>query len=237
MLDRLANYKSVILFSGDVHYGFSSVVDYWKGTSTTPRARILTFTSSSAKNEDAGKWNLVNTAFVQRLMTGIGNNMEKVGWKNRVLSITGPATLANRLRLRENPAVVPVNGWVPGSTVNRQPDFRWRFRVLTDKNPHEDDPLSSDVDLSTDAGRQSAYETITVRHRDSFISGVYRRMTFRSNVGLLSFETSGSTVSAVHEYFFVAGSRDASNDKAKSHIKHKIEIVAPSGERLRPVLP
>lgn len=236
LLDRLSNYKSVILFSGDVHYGFSSVVDYWKDKSA-PKARILTFTSSSAKNEDEGKWNLFNTAFVQRLMTGIGNNLEKVGWKNRVLAVTGPATMANRLRLRDKTAVVPVNGWIAGSTVNRDPDFRWRFRVLTDKDPHSDDPLSSDVDLSNDASTREAYEKITVRHRDSFISGVHRRMTFRSNVGLLSFETSGSTVSAVHEYLFVAGSRNTSSTTAKSHIKHKVEIVAPTGERSRPVLP
>ena len=32
----MSKHKKVIVFSGDVHYGFSSVLDYWKGNKTAP---------------------------------------------------------------------------------------------------------------------------------------------------------------------------------------------------------
>ena len=237
LLDRLSNYRSAILFCGDVHYGFSSVLDYWKGSNTTPAARVLTFTSSAAKNEVHGPLHLTRAAFVQKVMTGIGNNLEKLGWKDRVLSITGPASLSNRRRLRENPAVIPVAGWIAGSTINRQADFRWRMRVITDTEDRADDPVSSDIDPSDPSSVASGYEKVTERHQANFVSGVHRRMVWPANVGLLSFESSGSDITAVHEFLFVAGSRDTEATSAKTHIKHKSPIVTPAGERSRPELP
>ena len=237
LLERIANYKSAILFCGDVHYGFSSVLDYWKGSNTTPIARVLTFTSSAAKNEVHGPLHLTHAAFVQKVMTGIGNNLEKLGWKDRTLSVTGPASLTNRRRLRKNPAVIPVAGWIPGSTVNRQPDFRWRMRMITDTEDRAGDPVSSNIDLADPASIASGYEKVTARHQDNFVSGIHRRMVWPANVGLLSFESSGGNITAVHEFLFVAGSRGADAGSAKPHIKHKSPLVTPAGERARPELP
>jgi hypothetical protein len=237
LLKRLSLHKNVIVFSGDVHYGFSSVLDYWKGNATTPAARIVTFTSSAAKNESAGLLHLYRSALIQKLLTGLSDQIEKLGWENRVLSVSGPASIRNRHRLRQNPAVIPVAGWQAGSTVNRAPDFRWRLRVLTDESVRSGDAVTADPVLTNPTSMAQGYENVVQRHLDNFVSGVHRRMVWPSNVGLLTFEGTGAALKAKHDFLFAAGSRSISTPKPGTHIKHETDLSASGPDAVRPELP
>jgi hypothetical protein len=238
LLERLSKHKKVIVFSGDVHYGFSSVLDYWKGTSSTPVARIMTFTSSAAKNEEYGVMYMYRCAMVQKLLAGLSDNIEKLGWKDRVLSISGPASIMNRQRLRRNPAVIPVSGWVPGSQINQPPDYRYRIRILTDESLRTDDPVTADLDLGDATSTAVGYEKVTSRHQEIFVSGVHRRMIWPANVGLLRFEGTGSDLIVKHDYLFTPGSRDlTAKTPPGPYIKHQSRLVASSTEATRPELP
>ena len=237
LLKRLSVHKKVIVFSGDVHYGFSSVLDYWKGNATTPEARILTFTSSAAKNESAGLLHLYRSALIQKLLTGLGDRLEKLGWEDRVLSVSGPASIRNRHRLRQNPAVIPVAGWRPGTTVSRQPDFRWRLRVLTDDSVRSGDPVTTDLNLSNATSTAEGYQKVVERSLANFISGVHRRMVWPSNVGLLTFEGTGASLKAKHDFLFVPGSRDITAAKPGVHMKHEAVLTASGSDAVRPELP
>ena len=237
LLERLSLHEKVIVFSGDVHYGFSSVLDYWRGNETVPVARILTFTASSLKNEETGLLHLYRSALVQKLLTGIGMPLEKVGWRDKVLSVSGPASIRNRQRLRENPAVVPVAGWRPGTTVNRPPDYRWRVDILSDDRPRTGDPVTADIRLDHPASVADGYEKVVARHQDSFVTGVHRRMVWPSHVGLLRFATEGGDLVATHDFLFVAGSRDIAAATPGPHIRHRAALVASGSAATRPELP
>ncbi|MDR8391882.1 alkaline phosphatase D family protein [Aliifodinibius sp. S!AR15-10] len=237
LIERLSNLKKVILLSGDVHYGFSSVLDYWKGSAAVPEARILQFTSSSLKNEEFGLLHLYRSAIVQKLLTGIGDNLEKLGWKDHVLSVSGDVSIRNRNRLRQNPAVIPIAGWEPGATVSIEPDYRWRLTVITDENVRSGDPIQNDIDLEDENAVKEGYKKVVQRHLDNFISGVHRRMVWPSNIGLLKFVQDGTEWKVKHNFIFSAGSRDISAKNVGEHIKHEALLVATGDEATRPELP
>jgi len=247
-IERLSKLKKVIILSGDVHYGFSSMLDYWKQNSTTPEARIVQFTSSALKNEEYGIVHLYRSAMAQKMMTGIGDNLEKLGWNNRVLTLTGEVSMKNRFRLRQNPAVIPIAGWQPGATVNLQPDYRWRLKMLTDNSVRASDPFTSDFSraageddesfvLVNDNTTQEGYRKIVQRHQDNFISGVHRRMVWPANIGILKFEDNGGVWKVKHDYLFIQGKRSGLDSEAKAHIKHEVSLEANEDDANRPELP
>jgi hypothetical protein len=248
LIERLSKLNKVIILSGDVHYGFSSLLDYWKGNSTTPEARILQFTSSALKNEEYGILHLYRSAMAQKMMTGIGDNLEKLGWNNKVLTLTGEVSIKNRFRLRQNPAVIPIAGWQSGATVNLPPDYRWRLKMLTDNSVRAADPFTSDFTrapgeddeslvLVNDSTTQEGYRNIVQRHQDNFISGVHRRMVWPANIGILKFEDDGGVWKVKHDYLFIQGKRSGSDSKAKAHIKHEASLEASGDDVNRPELP
>lgn len=236
LLDRLSAHKKVLILSGDVHYGFSSVLDYWKGTTRAPKSRIVTFTASASKNEEYGLLHLYRSALAQKILTGIGDGLEKLGWKDRVLSVTGPVSMRNRQRLRDNPAVVPTAGWLAGSQVNRAPDFRWRMKVLQDDTVREGSLITDDIVVGNEASMDTGYDNVVLEHQKNFISGVHRRMVWPANVGILKFEGSGDTLKVIHEFLFAANRR-SDKPKVGKHIKHEAVLQASGDAADRPELP
>ena len=236
LIQRLAKLEKVIVLSGDVHYGFSSVLDYWEGNGTTPKARMVQLTASSLKNESFGFEHLYRSALAERVLTGIGDKLEKLVWVNKVLSVTGEVSIRNRNRLRQTPAVLPTAGWQAGATVSQPPDYRYRLSVQTDETDRADELVTADVVLSNESSLKEGYKKIVQRSLENFISGVHRRMVWPSNVGLIKFEVDGASWKVKHEFLYQKGDRDITAQKVGTHMKHVMPLVASGIETTRPEL-
>lgn len=236
LIQRLAKLEKVIILSGDVHYGFSSVLDYWEASATTPKARMVQLTASALKNEEFGFDHLYRSALAEKVLTGIGDNLEKLVWVNKVLSVTGNVSMRNRNRLRQTPAVLPTAGWQPGATVSQPPDYRYRIKVQTDESDREGDLVTSDLVLSNANSVKEGYKKIVQRSLENFISGVHRRMVWPSNVGLIKFEADGASWKVKHEFLYQKNDRDPSKKKVGTHMKHIMPLVASGSETIRPQL-
>ncbi len=239
LIQRMSKLKKVIILSGDVHYGFSAALDFWKENATAPEARIIQFTSSALKNESYGPIHLFRSAIIQKLLSGIGDKLEKLGWNNRVLTVSGNVSIKNRHRLRQNPAVIPVAGWSPGAQVSRTPDYRWRLKMISDESVRPTEMVIPEMNPSNPGSMSGGYEKVVQRHQASFISGVHRRMVWPANIGLLKFDKDAGTgaLTVKHDFLFSQRKRDGSIEKAKTHIKHKALLVAPASDANRPELP
>ena len=236
LLEKLANLENVILLSGDVHYGFSSVMDLWEGNDNSPKARLVQLTASSLKNEEYGIFHLYRSALAEKLITGIGNNLEAMVWKNKVLSVTGVVSIRNRVRLRNTPAVLPIAGWQPGATISQDPDYRYRLRIHGDSRVREDDLIKTDIDIDNANSLKEGYKLVVQRSQKNFISGVHRRMVWPTQVGLVKFEKDGSDIKLKHEFLFKKGSRDIGSKDVKTYIIHEIDLEASGDDLIKPEL-
>jgi hypothetical protein len=229
----------VILLSGDVHYGFSAVMDYWKGDAATPTARIVQVTASSFKNAFMDNVHFLKSGMVQRILTGFDGKLEKMGWKDKELNTAGRISPHNKARLKKSVAVVPLIGWEPGATVTPAPDFRWRLRFVADDRIRKDKPEDPDpTDLLIDADGvpdaatvKTKYKEIVLRHQKEFKSGISRRLVWSSNVSLLHFEGAADAWILKNNYLF------DSETKVDTHILHSISFVPPAIEQQKPEFP
>lgn len=241
LLVKLANLKKVIVLSGDVHYGFSSVLDFWDKEEATPKARIVQLTSSALKNEEFGNFHLYRSALVQKLITGIGNNLEHLVWKDKILTVSGNVTMRNRIKLRKNPAVLPVAGWETTATVSPNPDYRYRLKISHDNRTDrksESIKFENDINLTDKTDTIEAYKKIVQRSQENFITGVHRRMVWPSNVGLVKFKKEeNGQLSVKHEFLFKKGDRNIEAKDVGTHIIHEIKLDASGDELIRPELP
>jgi hypothetical protein len=228
LLDRLNNYKKVILLSGDVHYGATILLDYWKGTKEAPTSRIVQLTASSFKNEWMGNLSILKGATVQRILTSIGESVSKLGWKNKTVNISGHITPRNRYRLFQAMAgmgTIPVEGWTPGATLSPEPDWRWRLKVLKDERPIKDDKVTAEINLSDSTSLQNGYYQVVERHQSLFEGKKTRRIAWNSNIGFIKFAADGSNWKLTHEL------------KGKSDLLFEIPLDTPASEASKPVLP
>ncbi|MCA1803320.1 MAG: hypothetical protein LC662_12785 [Rhodothermaceae bacterium] len=236
LIQKMAKHKKVIILSGDVHYGFSSALDYWEGSVMAPKARFVQLTSSSLKNEAFGFAHLYRSALAGKVITGVGNRLDKVVWINKVLSVSGNVSVRNRNRIRQSPAVVPTAGWQPGATVSQPPDYRYRITVQTDQTAHEGDPVEADLIPENENSMKEGYKKIAQRHLDNFISGVHRSMVWPSNIGLITFEPDGESWKVKHTFLYAKGNRDISKKDVGKHIVHTIPLKATGDDAIRPEL-
>lgn len=228
LLDRLNNYKKVILLSGDVHYGDTLVLDYWKGNTDVPTCRIVQLTASSFKNEWRKNLAIFRGAMVQRLLTNIGDSFSKLGWKNKTVTKNGFVTPRNRYRLFGAMAgigTIPVEGWTPGATLSPNPDWRWRLKVLKDERPIENDKVTTEISLADATSLQNGYYQVVQRHQSMFESRKTRRIAWNSNIGFIKFEADGSNWKLKHEL------------KSKAGLLFEVPLTTPSTETAKPVLP
>ncbi len=206
LFKKLASYSSVVLLSGDVHFGCTLTLDYWKGSSATP-ARIVQLTSSGARNG----WEMYlesqfrkSTAF-QDLLGGV--LVERVAW-NGAAKVNVPAGLhigpGRRARMKRSPALLPVIGWPAGTTVTGTPDWRWRLKLVRDTRtggvngaPPDPPPLASDIIPSASF---AGYLGLAKRHALTTMTQprLLRSLMFLSNVGLVSFRDAGGSITLTH---------------------------------------
>lgn len=228
LLDRLNNYKKVVLLSGDVHYGATIVLDYWKGTAEAPTSRIVQLTSSAFKNEWMGNLSILKGALVQRILTNVGESISKLGWKNKTVTKTGNVSPRNRYRLYGAMAglgTIPVEGWTAGARLSPEPDWRWRLRVLKDERPNEADLVTGDINLGDANSLKNGYYQVVQRHQSMFESKKTRRIAWNSNIGFIKLEADGSDWKLKHEL------------KGASDLLFEVPLATPSGEKSKPVLP
>ncbi len=237
LLDRLNNFGKVIILSGDVHYGFSAVLDYWKGDAAEPTSRMVQLTSSSLKNMKFPHGEILESGMAQRLLSGFENKIEKVGWKDKILTTDGAVSARNRQRLRKTTAVVPTAGWEPGATVNLPPDFSWRMAFLADERVRDFDPITADIDLADPASVRAGYKLVTERHMETFIARTPRRIVWPPNVSLVSFEPDGDDWKVKHEFLFQKGNRDITKKEVGKHMQHVVSLKPKAEEQDPPFLP
>jgi hypothetical protein len=164
LLRKLADYRQVVLLSGDVHNSSGTEMSYWRKDDVDP-ARIIQFTSSGFKNVMPAKINAVDRSagFAQQMIRA-GFGTERIGWFRAEDDLAllpedaGPldVALSTRKRLRTEPVMIPTWGWPndgPGpngepppptglSRLNpaRPPDWRWRIKPLLDLRPDIERP-------------------------------------------------------------------------------------------------
>ncbi|WP_346236782.1 hypothetical protein ABDK00_013925 [Niabella insulamsoli] len=227
LIGKLNGYKKVILLSGDVHYGATLVMDYWKGAVDVPSSRIVQLTASSLKNEWMSNVAILKSAMIQRIFTNVGESISKLGWKEKTITKTGSVSARNRHRLYAafgGIGTIPIEGWVPGATVSPAPEWRWRLKVLKDERPWEDDPVEAEINLANAAQTKTGYFQVVQRHQKMFKEGKTRRIGWGANIGLISFTADGSSWKLKHEL-------------KGANMVYEVPLTTPSGEAGKPVLP
>ena len=218
-LKKLFPYKKVVLLSGDVHFGFSSLLDYWKKGEATP-TRIVQLVASSAKNE-VDKWTkmLLSGGTAQHLFGRGYIPAERMGWERstdlieEIKTPSGNIPPRLRQRLNNNPALLPTKGWPAGTTMATgvAPDWSWRLNILQDDRPDDDSPgarpmgaqpkkIVTDIDESNPA---AGYAAMLQRHEDAVLNNMTRRIVWASQVGKISFSGTGPTLKVQHSLHFV----------------------------------
>lgn len=199
LLQRLAPYERVVFLAGDVHHGLGGELDYWRAGEEQP-SRFVQFTSSPAKNilpaekavPIAGAF-----AFSQRILR-LGVPLERIAWQaSEPDTVTVPSgQLASpRLRalLRQEPVLIPVHPWPPGTSEARPPDWRWRFKQLFDGRSDAERPFSVRPKALPDdfdaLPRLEQYRVLLERHLDYVRKNYFgRTFVFMNHVGIVRFE-------------------------------------------------
>jgi hypothetical protein len=226
-LDKIHTYKKVVVLSGDVHYGFTTLLDYWKRNTSGigyEQSRVLQLVSSACKNES-------ELGTEQFFLSGRANQLEsnaffpssRLKWLNNSdsLVVSGVISPRNKVRLRRKPVLLsPGPAWQPTTTVNNPPDSAWRLRPLMDQRPDDNSPAArpTDVEITPIASDNLAADPVTFynqvmgRHIDNFKNNVSRRFVWLNNLGLISFEKSGASLTVHHELWYLLPKDDTTDD-------------------------
>jgi hypothetical protein len=238
LLKRLAPHGRAVILSGDVHYGCSMVLDYWRKGSPQP-SRLVQLTSSPSHNSfhSVVEAALRSSAHLQRYQSG--PRPERLGWDDRS-SIALPAGASigpgRRARMRRRPALVPARTWPAGTTIpsDKPPDWRWRLSMMRDERPDADLPaalqqpdLGRDADLAI-AAPFDGYAAVATRHGQAALTHFdhLRQMVFTNNVGLVTFETT-STGSIAVTHTLLSKDAPGSTDAAPN-TKHVMSLAPTS---------
>jgi hypothetical protein len=198
------------VLSGDVHFSSSVALDFWAGADATVDSRIVQLTSSGARNHPPRDIAAAVRAarFSQQLLRQLP--FERLAWKEKapiVVPQGGKISPARRSRMRRKPSLLPAAGWPAGTTApaDKPPDWRWRATGLRDdrtrsqiNRPDRQPPDLPDFDPNDPVG---SYNLIALKHVEQALSAtdMMRTLVFRTNVGIVRFETSGSEQLVVHE--------------------------------------
>jgi hypothetical protein len=172
---------------------------------------VVQLTSSAARNA-AASWMqaMIRAArFSQQLLRGLP--FERLAWSGEspIAVPSGKATSpARRTRMKRSPSLLPARGWPAGTTIPaaKPPEWRWRLNVLRDERPRKDfasperlppalPPFNAGDPLIT-------YDKIAGVHADLAMSTteLLRMFVFRTNVGVIRFETTPEEA-VVHELY------------------------------------
>jgi hypothetical protein len=237
-LKRLSTFPRAVILSGDVHYGCSLSIDYWKKGQATP-VRIAQLTSSGTRNNFKPIVAAIvrTNAMLQLFLSDV--SAEQLAWHAPPpISIpTGAFVSPGRLaRLGRSPVLVPAAGWPNGTTLpaTAEPDWSWRAAMIRDTRPDTELPtarrplnLSPSQELVATAAIPT-YQAIAARHAQAAATNFdhRRQIVFVPNIGLVKLWKKGAELMVTHT-LVTAETRDAIVGSANT--VHDISL-APSTE-------
>jgi len=215
-LARLNEMGKVVILSGDVHYGFSAEMDYWKKAQPQP-SRIVQFTSSALKND----WGIkpkraLETVTVQELLHDAYYPLARLGWSNPLdlvgnVSVPGGTLQRNkRAMLRRTPVVLPAENWEPGSSVSVPPDWAWRLSLVKDERPDDSSPNARPSDGQVGGitpeivpgNPDVGYVKVLLRAEKQLKAKIARAVTYASHLGLVTFSHTGPNLKVKHALMY-----------------------------------
>lgn len=245
LLKRLEPYRRVVFLSGDVHYGTSNAMSYWKKGDAEP-ARFAQLTASGFKNVMPWYIRFLDRSFsfMQQLIRAkVG--AERIGWNSGSpdpLRLPDNAELAPalRARLKKEPVMISTEGWPAGVSINpaNLPDWSWRVDVIRDERPDAARPKPAqpeslgvpDVSANLDGYRRVAKRHATQLER----LNNSRQMLFCSNLGLVTFLKRTETINGrseeiidVTHSLFTTHPKAADPARAEPYMVHVISLRAP----------
>ena len=216
LLARFNEMGKVVILSGDVHYGFSAEMDYWKTAQPQP-GRIVQLTASALKND----WGIspkraLETVTVQEILHDAYYPMARLGWNDPSdlignVSVPGGAIpRSKRALLRRTPVVLPAHNWEPGSSISVDPDWAWRLSLVKDLRPDDSSPNARPSDgqvgsISPDivpGNPDVGYVKVMERAEKQLKSKIARSVAFASNLGLITFFGTGATLKVTHTLMY-----------------------------------
>lgn len=256
LIKRLAEkarpHRRVVFLSGDVHYGTSSVMSYWRKGDKEP-ARFAQFTSSGIKNVMPWYIRFIDRSlgFAQKVARAkLG--AERLGWDANSptpLQVPPGAKLAPALsaKLKRTPVMVPTLALPAGTTVtqNRQPDWSWRVDVVRDQRKDDERPAPARPDPLDAPGGDikldlAGYREIAKRHAGQLERlNNSRQILFQSsNIGLITFSRRTERINGKDEEIidatqtlFTSSPKAADPKKGEPYTVHVVPLRAPSEPR------
>jgi hypothetical protein len=184
LLERLLRFERVVILSGDVHYGYGAILEYWeqaKGSAVRGAATIVNFTSSALKNAAAGVQKALLTLAYPRLLYLLSQGrmppVELFGWDGATVANTQALAAATQAVRRSMLAVwwsaprivamlrskaallLPANPW-PAQTFDQCPPAR-RLRVWYLRDTAQPEPTTAE------AGEAPTRDGLTMSSDDS----------------------------------------------------------------------
>jgi hypothetical protein len=235
-LARIAPLKSVVLLSGDVHYGFTATMSYWKNGMAS---RIVQCTSSAFKNGMLGNQRLLVSGSAQRvvddglnlLFGGQSVPAIRYGWEHLPLTPSGVVAPRHLMRLHREPVLLSPHGWIPGVQLNRKSEWQWQMELVVDDRHDVELPQKVRIlDISPDfsiADARSGYNKMIDRHLKIFTIGMGRRIVYASNIGIVNFLTQEGHLNVRQRFYFQL--RDDNEDDAvpRDYVVHITPIDPP----------
>jgi hypothetical protein len=244
LLARFHEMKKVVVLSGDVHYGFSAELDYWKRNEVEP-SRVVQITASALKNQLGAKAKrALETVTAQELLHDAFYPMARLGWLDpitlvgRVIVPGDALPRSRRAMLRRTPVALPAEGWPAGTTITVPPDWAWRTSLVTDDRP--DDASADARPADAQVGRinpdadpanpVAGYLAVLQRGEKQIKSRIARSVVFASHVGLVTLTGNTATRGLRHTLFYdhPGGKKD---DDPQAYTEYELSLVATTDAR------
>jgi hypothetical protein len=242
LLARFHDLKKVVILSGDVHYGFSAEMDYWKRGEPSP-VRIVQLTSSALKNQwDDRPKRALETVAVQRLLHGAFYPMSRLGWRNPIdlvgrVNVPGNAIpRVRRAMLRREPVVAPAEGWPPGTTITQPPDWAWRTNLAIDPRQDDGTPAGRPIDTEispispdlTPTASGPGYVAVLLRGEKQIKSRIARAVVYASHVAVVTLTGDTHTRGVQHSFHYEHPDEKKPNDP-QVYTEHRLTLL-PTGD-------
>ncbi|HEY4302944.1 MAG TPA: alkaline phosphatase D family protein [Gemmatimonadaceae bacterium] len=211
-LARLATYPSVVVLGGDVHFGYTAVMDYYAGAKDKQKiSRIVQLTSSPFRNVSKPQIKLLSrqNPFLQALETAF--SISRIAWKKAspiVLPHGAFVSAGRQGRMQREPSLLPADGWPDGTTIpdKGDPDWSWRITMQRDTRPDAQRPpaLTQPVIAAADELKESnslpGYRAIANRHQTmaALRFEFPRQIAFPSHYGFIKLSKTATDITLHH---------------------------------------
>jgi len=193
LLLRLVDYQHVVILSGDVHYGFSGVVDYWDERGAAPRqARFVQLCSSALRN--ASPPDMLDLALRLDL------KLDRLGWlgtePEAQLKKRGPGSTGFPLTKAHNQSQPAIENVEPSTCWILPP--KWRYTITFGR---DDRTLAARGIAAVPEGASDAFKHVYAMTWDK-----KRVVVNVGNLGLVNIRArssaAGAPLNVEHEFWY-----------------------------------